>query len=216
MTKEKKKLLIVDDEEVVLNSLVRSFKGAQHFEFETTAVLDLMEMVRQELEEVEFDVWIVDLGFGPSDRELDYLGFMALDRSELPRADMRIVYSGHPEIENVVRAMQLGATDFVSKSECPPHKLVERVEQMLIDRKEREERDHLVYEFLSSQHVELGRQYPDRVLAIVVVEAKPLVVADGRSRLDVLLKYADWRRSQATAQWPVVPHLHIVPPAPTR
>lgn len=217
MKKDTRRLLIVDDDEQVLNALVRSFKVAKCFEYETTAVLNLKEVVRQELEDEEFDICIVDLGFGPTDREPDYLGFLALiARSELNRAETRIVYSGHPEIQNVVRAMQLGASDFVSKAEFPPHKLVERVETMLIERRDREEQNRLVYDYLESQHDELGRRYPGRVIAIAVSDGVPVVVANGRSRLDVLLNYADCRRDQPNVQWPVVPNLYIVPSASTR
>ena len=219
MKKDRKRLLIVDDEKPMLDALVRSFSVAQRFEFETTALLDLKDVVSQELEDEEFDVCITDLGFGPSEREVDYHGFLfiaMIARNSLNYEVMRIVYSGHPEIQNVVRAMQLGATAFVSKSECPPHMLVERVEAMLIDRQEREVQNRLVYEFLGAQHEELSTRYPGRVVAIAVSEAGPMVVADGRSRLDVLLKYANWRRSQSVVRWPVVPHLHIVPPISSR
>lgn len=210
MNKEKKRLLIVDDEKPLLDALVRAFSVAQHFEYEITALLDLKEVVNQEVEDAEFDICVIDLGFG---RERDLLGFMALfSRSELNRADMRIVYSGHPKIKNVVRAMQLGATDFVSKAEYPPHKLVERVESMLIERQEREERTQRIYKFLGEHHNDLSNLPPGQVLAITVAEAGPMVAAEGRSRLDALLKYADWRRNQSNAQLPVVPHLHIVPP----
>lgn len=212
MIKDRKRLLIVDDDEGVRNSLSREFAVAQRFAFDVTAVLDMQELVTAGLDDTEFDISIVDLGFGPM--EIEHLGFIfmaQIARSALTCAEMRIVYTGHPELHNAVRAMQLGATDFVSKAEIPPYKLVERVEGLLVERYGREERNRRVYEYLGSRRNELESKYPGRVVAIVIDENGPQIVADGRSRLDALLKYSEWRRSAPHDRWPVVPHLYIVP-----
>jgi len=210
------RVLVVDDEEPVRESLRLWFEASKAFAFQVDTVEGPERCVDLEgSPHWGFDVCVIDLGFG-GDGNLDYVGHrMVLGLSCVRGGGMAIVYSGYPQLSNVVRAMQLGARDFVAKADCPPHKFVEHVERLLIDLERRDKEGGLISRFLRDQREALSRRYAGRVVAIVVDESQPRVVADGRSRLDALLRYADLWRGGAHARWPVDPHLHIVPPAIT-
>ncbi|MEI8379201.1 MAG: response regulator [Planctomycetota bacterium] len=211
--KDKKKVLIIDDEKGLLAALDRAFSVARRFDFAVTKVHDVKEVITRGLEDADYDICVVDLGFNRSGREF-FDGFLALIAlSELNRAELRIVYSGHPDLKYVVRSMQCGADDFVSKVEVRPDQLVERVEDMLIERQNQQIQTELIRKHISQCHRDFERSHPGRVLAIIATGSGPTVIADGRSRLDVLLKYAELRLLHE--EWPNAPHLHIVPPGPT-
>ena len=207
------RVLIVDDEEPVRKNVKRGFDTSCRYKYEVTCVESPEECAELKASHKStFDVCIIDLGFGSENREL--VGYKMLIGLACVRSrGIAVVYSGHPSVPNVVRAMQLGATDFVFKADCPPHKLAEHVETLLSERRTQEDRWQLINEYLKQQNEELCQQYAGRVLAIVVEEAGPAVVTTGESRLDALLKYAAKRSNGAHPQWPVDPHLHIVPPA---
>lgn len=222
-----KKLLIVDDQPPMLLALVRQFSVAGTFEYEITTASSLQDVVDQRMEQKKFDCCVFDLGFDAdhlTDSKRYPLGFWPLLASSLVHlAEIQIVYTGSPQISYERLAMQLGATDFVSKADFPPHKLKERIEKTFREREENEQQSERVLGYLQKKYFELNKKYSGMVLAIIVlnevpgvVEAGPDVVAVGKSRLDALLRYAKQRQEPQNAYWPMIPHLHIVPPSSPR
>ena len=221
MTEHKKKLLIVDDEPAMLAVLVRQFSVAGKFDYEITTAASPQDVVDQRMEEKKFDCCIFDLNLGVKINLLSVTAILATSLAHM--AEIRVVYTGNPEISNVVVAMQMGATDFVSKAHFPPHKLKERIEKTFREREENEQQSERVLGYLQKKYFELNKKYSGMVLAIIVlnevpgvVEAGPDVVAVGKSRLDALLQYAKQRQEPQNAYWPMIPHLHIVPPSSPR
>ena len=220
MTKPKKTILIVDDEQHVIDALIRQFSVDSCFEYNVTTYKNLTDLANN-CTERNFDCCIFDLGFEPADLALGFWPLLASSLVHL--AEIRIVYTGSPQISNVVLAMRMGATDFFSKADFPPHKLKERIEKTFREREENEQQSERVLGYLQKKYFELNKKYSGMVLAIIVlnevpgvVEAGPDVVAVGKSRLDALLQYAKQRQEPQNAYWPMIPHLHIVPPSSPR
>lgn len=205
--KRKVRLLVVDDEVPILESLEIHFRSSNRFDFELKLVESPDDCIG--LDEIAFDICILDLGFNADSTE-DLVGFkMLCGNSCIRKGGLAIVYSGHPEIENVVRAMKWGASDFVSKIDCAPHEFVERVEDLLEEMAKSEQEDAIVSRFVRADGQELDRQYPNQVIAIIIENGSPIVAASGTTRLDSLLKYAKLRRNGKQAKWPVLPRLHF-------
>ena len=206
------RVLVVDDNDDVRKGLKLYFEESERFRFDVTCVADPAECVElEEANRAAFDVCVVDLGFdGRAATEL--IGHnVVVGLSCIREGGVAVVYSGFPTIPNIVRAVRLGAADFVSKAECPPHKLVERIESLLVDREEHAEERRKIIDFVHARQQELRREYAGRVLALVVEGSGPRIVADGRSRFEALLKYAAERNSVLKQNLPVYPHLHVVP-----
>ena len=207
----KKKLLIVDDEPAMLAGLVRQFSVAGKFDYEITTAASPQDVVDQRMEEKKFDCCIFE----------SVTAILATSLAHM--AEIRVVYTRNPKISDVVVAMQMGATDFVSKAEFPPHKLKERIEKIFQQRAENDRQSEDVLGYLQKEYLEWNKKYSGMVLAITVlnevpgvVKPGPGVVAVGKSRLDALLQYAKQRQEPQNAYWPMIPHLHIVPPSSPR
>ena len=99
-------ILVVDDEEKIRTTLrgVLSDEGFRVLDTDgTLQILDLVASERPQL--VILDIWM------PQIDGIELLERMKVQQPELPV----IVISGHGTIETVVRATQLGATDFLEK-----------------------------------------------------------------------------------------------------
>jgi len=201
------RVLIVDDEEPIRKLLEKGFRSSRQHEYKVVCAESPEECIDLTPPgESPFDVCIIDLGFDSGDPEL--VGFKML--LGLVSDGITVVYSGHPTVPNVVRAMQLGADDFLPKVDVPPHELVKHVEQLIAERQWQEERRRRIDEYVRKKNGAMILESPGPVLAIVVEETGLQVpVKDGRDRLDALLRYAELRKDHP--EWPVDPYLYIVP-----
>jgi YesN/AraC family two-component response regulator len=127
-----------------------------------------------------------------------FLGIVMTRAQEHP-GSVCVVYSGHAELKNIVKVMQLGASDFISKGEVPPHELVAYIEH-LFDEQQRAWERHKELEILASDNsVEWQTKYAGQHIVLVgngVVAAAP-------NRLEALLNYDDLR--VAHPDWPEMP-----------
>jgi DNA-binding NtrC family response regulator len=205
--KQKVRVLVVDDEASVLESLKISFESSKKFDFDFKSAVSPEECIC--LDEIDFDLCILDLGFNADSAE-ELVGFrMLCGNSCIRKGGLAIVYTGFPDIENVVRAMKWGASDFVSKADYAPHELVERVEKLLFEMASSALQEALVSRYVRTSCQDLDHDYPNQVVAIIVENGVPIVAAAGTSRLDSLLNYAKLRRNGKQKTWPVLPHLHF-------
>ncbi|MFO0867788.1 MAG: hypothetical protein U0935_02470 [Pirellulales bacterium] len=141
---------------------------------------------------------------------------MLLGLSCIRQGGLGIVYTGFPTLANAVRAMQLGAGDFVSKVEKAPHELVAYIESLLAQRAAAELRRRRIHSFLTRHHDRLLREYGQPAVAITLAisvdkSGEPLVVASGSSRLEALVEYSKRQRDVSATSGAAEPYLHIIP-----
>lgn len=214
MNNNKRRVFLIDDEQDLREQLKLAFELSREYAYEVTAVASLEECIDADFLKEPFDIVIVDLalsGSGTPESE----GLILLLSSDLREVEHRIVYTAHPKIENVVRAMKLGATDFISKVDCHTvQEFVKRVEATMRERTLRAEQQQTIREFLTVHVLDWISERPGQVLAIAVDTStnKAEIVAHGGSRLEALVKYNQVRMSpDKLPHLPLVPHLHVVP-----
>jgi DNA-binding NtrC family response regulator len=100
------RILIVDDEEIVIRSCLRILDGA---EFQVEAVQDGREALRK-IEENPYDVVILDIMMP----NIDGLEVLRRVKETHPNVDV-IMVTGLSQIDTAVQAMKLGAFDYISK-----------------------------------------------------------------------------------------------------
>ena len=205
------KVLVVDDQVNVRESLVNCFGLSTRFAFEVTDRSSPEDCVDLDLQsDGDFDVCIIDLGFDAGSDERRGNRLLA-GLSCLRSSGLGIVYTGHPSVENAVRAVRLGAADFVAKSRLNTKQLVDLVGDMLTERRDQEVRRRCLSDYITEHRTELEAKYPGQTLAFAVVPDKIVLAAVGRSRLDALLKYSREVQDLPTGNaWPVDPQLYIV------
>jgi DNA-binding NtrC family response regulator len=100
------RILIVDDEEIVIRSCMRILDGS---EFQVEAVQDGREALRR-VEENPYDVMILDIMMP----NMDGLEVLRRVKETHPNVDV-IMVTGLSQIDTAVQAMKLGAFDYISK-----------------------------------------------------------------------------------------------------
>jgi DNA-binding NtrC family response regulator len=100
------RILIVDDEDIVIKSCLRIFDGG---DYQIEAVQDGREALRK-IEENSYDVVILDIMM-PNMGGLEVLGRI---KETYPDVDV-IMITGLSQIDTAVQAMKLGAFDYISK-----------------------------------------------------------------------------------------------------
>lgn len=210
------RVLVVDDDPFVREALQASLEMAPETRFEAVLAESPDRCVALEQQgKLDFDVCIIDLGFSPQDEFL--VGFrMLLGLSCIRQGGLGIVYTGFPTLANAVRAMQLGAGDFVSKVEKAPHELVAHIESLLAQRAAAEQRRRRIHAFLTRHHDRLLREYGQPAAAVTLAisvdkSGEPLVVASGSSRLEALVEYSKRQRDVSATSGATEPYLHILP-----
>lgn len=108
---EKKRVLVVDDEEA-LRFLLASELEAKSFEVQTAGDgEEAIELVRRKKERNEnLDVVLLDIGMPKVDgwETLKYI------KGNTPMTKV-IILTAYDDVKNAIKALQLGASDFVSK-----------------------------------------------------------------------------------------------------
>ncbi|MEK7874705.1 MAG: response regulator [Pseudomonadota bacterium] len=107
---EKTKILIVDDDEVVRRSHLRSLAGAN---CDVKAVWNGTEALRAMAED-PFDVVLLDLRM-PG---LDGIAVLRTIKEKWPESEV-VIITGYPTIESAKEAVQLGAYDYLAKPVGP-------------------------------------------------------------------------------------------------
>jgi CheY-like chemotaxis protein len=186
-----KTVLVVEDEAAERQAIREALRRSGRYEFEVEVATGPEDILARQLHNRRFDVYIVDLALTSGDRTL--FGHKIVEaRAQEDRGATILVYSAKPQLANVARALQLGASDFASKSECPPHELVQRVERLLDEPAEALDRQKKLNE-LVIRRVPASR---GRVLAIVGDE----VVAGADGRLAAHVEYE--KRRAEHPDWP--------------
>lgn len=213
--KEAARVLIIDDETSMRNVLMLAFKIADKFRFEVTDAKSLDECVALERDgKANFDICVIDLGFGP---EIELLaGFRVLSGLGCLRGGgLGIVYTGFPTIRNAVKAMRLGAYDFVSKVETPPHELVEHVQLLLQQLAESEDRRRRFQRFIDYEHESLVREFVRGGSPVVIAiadgpDGAPKVIGSGHTRLEALVECSKGTPGVSAANGRLDPYLHTI------
>jgi heterodisulfide reductase subunit C/FixJ family two-component response regulator/glycine cleavage system H lipoate-binding protein len=137
------KFLVVDDEPVVCKSCRRILTGAGH---EVDTSLSAVEALKK-AEETKYDVIVTDLKMpGMSGLEL-----LEAIKGKQPDTDV-IIITGYATIDTAVKAMRLGAFDYIPKPFTPDELLsvtsraIER-RRMLQAERERSKKTHVLFDY---------------------------------------------------------------------
>ncbi len=102
----KLKILILDDSKRIVFELKVFLEDCGHIVFESFSPSQAFEI----LEKHETDILILDIKLP----EMDGLEVLKKVKSLLPDIEV-IMITGHGDIENIIQAMRLGASDFFNK-----------------------------------------------------------------------------------------------------
>jgi DNA-binding NtrC family response regulator len=105
-----KKILIVDDDRVVLSSCKRILESEGYAVNLTASVKEALQM----LEEKKFDILLVDVIMP----EYDGMYLIGNVKTNLPHMPI-LVMSGYPTPETISSGMRMGATHFIAKPFTP-------------------------------------------------------------------------------------------------
>jgi DNA-binding NarL/FixJ family response regulator len=210
MSLVRKRVIIVDDEKDIRDSLTMCFEGSTKYAFDVVAKASPEECIELDLETCgDFDICIIDLGFHSRFGEDGLTGNRLLAGLGCLRSSgLGIVYTGQSSLRNAARAMRLGAADVVSKSEMDTSELVEHVEELLADRADQAARRERVADYIEDHHDQYRQEYAGKTLAIVATGEGVDLAAMGRSRLETLLNYSKARQQK---DWPTDPYLYSIP-----
>lgn len=112
---EPPRVLAVDDEEVVCESIRRVLSGEGYEVKTTTSPRQGLELIRKEL----YDLLLLDIKMP----ELDGIELLKVARSVSPETEV-IIVTGYATIETAVEAIKLGAFDYLEKPVSPPQLVV--------------------------------------------------------------------------------------------
>ncbi len=124
---EPPKVLAVDDEEVVCESIRRVLSEEGYTVRTTTSSREGLELIRKEA----FDLLLLDIKMP----EVDGIELLRAARSASPETEV-IIVTGYATIETAVEAIKLGAFDYLEKPVSPPQLVVATARAL--------ERKHLV------------------------------------------------------------------------
>lgn len=107
---ETKKILVVDDEQVILDSVKKIIlKKRAEKEYVVDTAISATEALEQ-IQHRNYDLVITDIMMP----ELDGIDFLKYLKDNYPEIDV-IMITGYPSIESTVKAIKLGAFDYIQK-----------------------------------------------------------------------------------------------------
>ncbi len=112
---EPPRVLAVDDEEVVCESIRRVLSAEGYDVTTTTSAREGLDKIRRET----FDLLLVDIKMP----ELDGIELLRATRDASPETEV-VIITGYATIETAVEAIKLGAFDYLQKPVSPPQLLV--------------------------------------------------------------------------------------------
>ncbi len=144
------RLLIVDDDAAIRRMLIRTLRTERNFEI---VEVGSGEEAKRALLDTPFDVVITDLNMP---KGLSGLGLMAWAQGECP-GPVWIILSGYASFDTAVKAIQLGAFDFIAKPVTSQASLRLTVRNALEKRRWEQECDRLSAE-LRQTNLQLQQQ----------------------------------------------------------
>lgn len=109
------KILVVDDEEIVLKSCRKILEGGGHQVFTALSGEDAFDLLEKEL----FDIVITDMKMPGID------GIQVLERVKEKHPDIAVIMiTGYSTVQSAVQAMKLGAFDYIPKPFTPDEVLI--------------------------------------------------------------------------------------------
>lgn len=117
------KILLIDDDRIIGSVYSRKLSSAG---FEVRVELDGAGAQRA-FEEFEADLYIIDIGL-PDVHGLEILKAIR-DVPEYAKVPV-IIFSNSLMFEDIEKAMELGATEIIDKSSCPPALMLEKVSRL--------------------------------------------------------------------------------------
>jgi CheY-like chemotaxis protein len=124
MSNQKKKILIIEDEEFLLDIYKKKFEGLGFIVIARTDGNNCLELVKKE----KVDLILLDIILPGKD------GYQILEELKKDRQTSPIkvvVLSNLGQKEEIDKALKLGATDYVIKANLTPKELVEKVIKMI-------------------------------------------------------------------------------------
>ena len=175
-----KMVLIIEDEPPVRDVLKKAFQKCTDFRFEVVPVENASQ-ADEWLKSHKPDVVTVDLNLGKGIEE----GLQWMQRQMLflgcPGA-VKIVVTGYPQPENVVRAMRLGAWDFINKGlDTFAAETVKSAVARLKQLEEAKRVERFIFDKWLPEHEEsLQKEHPGEYVAI---DGEGNILAYGQSML---------------------------------
>ncbi len=202
--KETRTILLIEDQDDVAKAVRVGLEASQSYGFDVTRLSSLEDYAERAAASPQFrqgfDLYLVDLALSGSAKAFTGLRIIKARAFETPGAPIW-VYTGHPQIQNVVRAMQLGATDFVSKTDCPPHELALRIARYFDEQHARSARLAEV-DRLSAEHgSEWQREYSGQTIVLVSGQ----IVLSAPNQMAAWLHYDEQRNTHI--DWPEEPDM---------
>ena len=99
-------ILVVDDEQIVLDSIERHLRKESYNVYSALSVQQALDMIKK----TRFDIYLTDLMMP----DIDGMEFMKLVKTEQPLAPV-IMITGYATINTALQAKQLGAFDYIAK-----------------------------------------------------------------------------------------------------
>ena len=130
MDKKRGKILVLDDEKIVLESVSRILEGEQYQVKTCRSGKEALEALKDD----SFDILVTDLKM-PG---LDGIETIKLCSDHDPDLSV-IIITAYPSVDSAVTAMKLGALDYVQKP-FTPDQLTEVIEKAMIQRRLRIEK----------------------------------------------------------------------------
>lgn len=125
MEKKKAKILVLDDEKIVLESVSRILEGENYLVSTAGKGEDALQILKQG----GYDIVITDLKMPGMD------GLEAMEAMlEIDPDLSAIMFTAYSTVDSAVKAMKLGAVDYIRKP-FTPDQLVGLVEKVMVDRK---------------------------------------------------------------------------------
>jgi DNA-binding response OmpR family regulator len=131
--KDKKNVLVIDDEPIVLDSCRRILRQEG---FEVNGAMNGREGLKK-IEEDKYDAVLVDWKLP----EIDGMEVLRIIKKNHPDVIV-VMITGYPSVESAVKAMKLGVSDYVSKPFTPDELkdvLIKAIERSVIVKKEEPE-----------------------------------------------------------------------------
>jgi len=179
-------------------------KRPRKYNFKVLTATNPRDYLKRKLVQECFDVYVVDLTLTREHANFSGLKIINVNTRQSP-GSLIVVYSMHSDLDLVVRAMQLGAHDYITKAECPPNELPARIEGMFEEQTRRLHQREGLEALLADQWDSWQRRYAGKTIAIVNQE----VVAVGGDRLDAMLNYDEARLHHP--DWSEDPSLVSIP-----
>ncbi len=131
MEKKKGKIVVLDDEQIVLDSVSRVLEE-ENYEIRTSRRgEDAVDLLKRE---GDFDILITDLKMPGMD------GLQAMDALHEVDPDLSmIMFTAYSTVDSAVKAMKIGAVDYIKKP-FTPEQLTELVEKVMAERRQRFEK----------------------------------------------------------------------------